>query len=128
MSSRSRQSKKVVKSGDGMEQNLQLARQVLDAAQREMADKARQRVPALRMGALAGTFGVFATAASYRLNVMLLEKKLSPEVAALVAATAYSGGAAGAALMAVRRWRGLPAPLPTDTARQVAEILTDGGD
>jgi hypothetical protein len=28
---------------------------------------------------------------------------------------------------ASRKWKGLPAPLPTETARQVAEIITDSG-
>jgi hypothetical protein len=110
---------------ESSEQNLVLARSVVDAAQREMWDKARQRIPAVRFGAVAGTLGLLATASTYRLNVLLLEKKLPPEVAALVAAAAYSGGAAGAALIAARRWRGLPPPLPTETARQVAEILAD---
>ncbi|MFC6931237.1 hypothetical protein ACFQHO_13460 [Actinomadura yumaensis] len=74
---------------------------------------------------MAGTLGVAATAASYRLNVLLLEKKLPPEVAALVATAVYGSGAGAAAVAASRKWRGHPAPLPTDTARQVTEILTD---
>jgi fluoride ion exporter CrcB/FEX len=107
------------------EENLALARHVAEAAQQEMWGKARQRVPALRFGAVAGTFGVLATAATYRFNVLLLERKLSPELAALVAAAAYTGGAGCAALLAARRWRGLPAPLPTETARKVAVILSE---
>ncbi|GAA2164465.1 hypothetical protein GCM10009727_82070 [Actinomadura napierensis] len=110
-----------------MEQNLALVRQVIDAAHQEMLDKARKRVPALKFGALAGTLGVLATAASYRMNVLLLEKKLPPELASFVAALAYGGGAGAAAMAASRRWKGLPAPLPTETARQVAEIITDSG-
>ena len=111
-----------------MEQNLVLAKYVIDAAQREMADKARQRVPALRLGAVAGVLGAMATASSYRMNLALLEKKLPPELAALVATAVYSGGAGAAALAAVRRWRGLPAPLPTETAKQVAEIIQEAAD
>jgi hypothetical protein len=107
------------------EQNLVLARSVVDAAQREMWNKARQRIPALRFGAVAGTLGLLATASTYRLNLLLLEKKLPPEAAALVAAAAYSGGAGCAAVFAARRMRGIPVPLPTETARQVAEILAD---
>ncbi|MFI0354797.1 phage holin family protein [Actinomadura sp. 9N407] len=113
---------------ESTEQKLVLARSVVDAAQREMWGKARRRIPAIRFGALAGTLGLLATASTYRLNVLLLEKKLPPEAAALVAAAAYSGGAGCAALVAARRWRGLPAPLPTETARQVAEILADSKD
>ncbi|MER6814208.1 phage holin family protein [Spirillospora sp. NPDC000708] len=112
---------------DPVEENLALVRQVIDAAQEEMVTKARKRVPALRFGALAGALGVMATAASYRMNVQLLERKLPPELASFVAALAYGGGAGAAAMAASRKWKGLPAPLPTETARQVAEIITDSG-
>ncbi|MEV4259772.1 hypothetical protein AB0J52_41980, partial [Spirillospora sp. NPDC049652] len=61
----------------------------------------------------------------YRASVQLLERKLPPELAALVAAAAYGGGATGAALMAANRWRGHPAPLPTETARKVAEVIAE---
>ncbi|MEU8344062.1 Putative Holin-X, holin superfamily III [Actinomadura meyerae] len=114
--------------GGSLEQNLELARRVVDAAQREMAEKARRRVPAVRLGAVAGAFGVLATAATYRMNVLLLEKKLPPELASFVAAAVYGGGAGAAAFAASRKWRGLPPPLPSDTARQVVEILSDSGD
>ncbi len=115
---------------DSLEQNLMLARRVVDAAQQEMLDKMRQRVPALRLGAVAGALGMLATAATYRMNVLLLERKLPPELASFVAAAVYGGGAGAAAMAASRRWRGLPAPLPTDTARTVVEILSgsDGSD
>ncbi|MGI5326600.1 phage holin family protein [Actinomadura nitritigenes] len=112
---------------DPVEENLALVRQVIDAAQEEMITKARKRVPALRFGALAGALGVMATAASYRMNVQLLERKLPPELASFVAALAYGGGAGAAAMAASHKWKGLPAPLPTETARQVAEIITDSG-
>jgi hypothetical protein len=112
---------------DPVEENLALVRQVIDAAQQEMIMKARKRVPALRFGALAGALGMMATAASYRMNVQLLERKLPPELASFVAALAYGGGAGAAAMAASRKWKGLPAPLPTETARQVAEIITDTG-
>ncbi|MFI0367798.1 phage holin family protein [Actinomadura sp. 1N219] len=110
---------------DSLEQNLLLVRRVVDAAQEEMLEKARQRVPALRLGAVAGAFGVLATAATYRMNVLLLERKLPPELASFVAAAVYGGGAGAAAMAASRRWKGLPSPLPTETARQVVEIITD---
>ncbi|TDB86779.1 hypothetical protein E1264_16675 [Actinomadura sp. KC216] len=110
---------------DSLAQNLQLARRVADAAQEEMLDKARRRVPALRLGAVAGVFGVLATAAVHRMNLRLLERKLPPELAAFVAAAVYGGGAGAAAMAASRKWRGLPPPLPTETARQVVEILAD---
>jgi hypothetical protein len=110
---------------ESTEHNFVLVRSVAEAAQREMSDKARQRVPAIRYGAVAGTFGVLATAATYRLNLQLLERKLPPELASLVAAAMYASGAGAAWLFASRRWRGLPTPLPTETARQVAEIIAE---
>jgi hypothetical protein len=119
------ESREPVEAGDPLEQNLVLARRVVEAAQQEMIDKARQRVPALRLGAVAGAFGLLATAATYRMNVLLLERKLPPELASFVAAAVYGGGAGAAAVAASRRWKGLPAPLPTETARQVVEILSD---
>ena len=109
---------------ESAEGNLALVRSVVDAAQREMSTKTCRRVPALRSGAPAGTLGVLATAATHRFNVLMLERKLPREAAALVAA-AYAGGSGCAAVPAARRWRGLPAPPPTETARQVAEILAD---
>ncbi|MES9536157.1 MULTISPECIES: phage holin family protein [unclassified Actinomadura] len=119
------ESRKPAAAAEPLEQNLVLARRVVEAAQQEMIDKARQRIPALRLGAVAGAFGVMATAATYRMNVLLLEKKLPPELASFITAAVYGGGAGAAAVAASRKWKGLPAPLPTDTARQVVEILTE---
>ena len=121
------ESREPVEAGDPLEQNLALVRRVAEAAQQEMIDKARQRVPALRLGAVAGALGVLATAATYRMNVLLLEKRLPPELASFVAAAVYGGGAGAAAVAASRKWKGLPVPLPTETARQVVEIVSDSG-
>ncbi|TYK52882.1 phage holin family protein [Actinomadura decatromicini] len=119
-----KESRDPARTGDPLEENLLIARRVADAAQQEMLEKARRRVPALRLGVVAGAFGMLATAATYRMNVLLLERKLPPELAALVAAAVYGGGAGAAALAASRKWRGQPAPLPSETARQLAEVLT----
>jgi len=102
-----------------------LTQYVIDSANEEMADKARRSVPALRMGAVAGTFGVLAAAASYRLSVLLLEKVMPSEAAALTAALAYGGGAGCAAVVTLRRLRETPAPLPVDTARRFADAIAD---
>jgi hypothetical protein len=102
-----------------------LTQYVIDSAHQEMVAKAKKDVPALRMGAVAGTLGVLATAASYRLSVLLLEKVLPPGVAALAAAVAYGSGAGCVAAVAMRRWRKASAPLPTETARRFAEAVAD---
>ncbi|MCP2334724.1 phage holin family protein [Actinomadura rupiterrae] len=106
-------------------ENVELVQLVMDSAQREMAGKARLRLPALRLGAVAGLLGACATAASYRASLQLLERKLPPEIASLIAAAVYGGGATGAAVLAAQRWRGHPLPLPTETAHQVVEVIAD---
>jgi hypothetical protein len=102
-----------------------LSQYVIDSAHKEMVTKAKKGAPALRMGAVAGAFGVLAAAASYRLSVLLLEKVMPSEAAALTATVAYGGGAGCAAVVAVRRWREAPAPLPTETARRFVDALAD---
>src|SRR5690606_6701034 len=104
------------------------ARRVVDAAQQELLDQMRQRVPALRLGAVAGALGVLATAAPYRMNVLLLQRQLPPDLASFVAAAPSGGAARAPAMPPPRRWRGRLAPLPTDTARTVVEILSGADD
>lgn len=104
-----------------------LAQYVIDSAHDEVTAKAKQDVPALRMGVVAGTFGVLAAAASYRLSMLLLEKVMPSEAAALTATIAYGGGAGCAAAVALRRLRRAPVPLPTDTARRVTDAIADRG-
>jgi hypothetical protein len=98
---------------------------VIDSARQETVAKAKQNIPALRMGAAAGTLGVLAAAASYRMSMLLLEKVLPREAAALTAAVAYGGGAGCAAVIALRRWRIAPTPLPTETVCRVADAVAD---
>jgi hypothetical protein len=102
-----------------------LTQYVIDSAHQEVATKAKKSVPALKMGAVAGTFGVLAAAASYRLSVLLLEKVMPSEAAALTATVAYGSGAGCAAVVALRRLREAPVPLPIDTARRVADAVAD---
>lgn len=102
-----------------------LAQNVIDSAHQEMVAKAKKNLPALKMGAVAGTLGVLAAAGSYRLSVLLLEKVLPREAAAMAATVAYGSGAGCTALIAIRRWRTAPTPLPTETARRFAEAVAD---
>jgi hypothetical protein len=102
-----------------------LVEAVMDSAHHEMAAKTKESVPALKMGAVAGTLAVLATAASYRLSVLLLEKVMRPEAAALVAMIAYGGGSGCAAVAAMRRSQNASAPLPTETARRLAHAIAD---
>src|SRR5437588_7031920 len=102
---------------DLSDQTQALARQEFSAAVRETWEKARQEAPAVALLAAAGALGLFAAASSYRLSLRLLEKRLPPATAALVATAGYGVGAACAALLAVRWMRELPLPAPTETAR-----------
>lgn len=108
-----------------MDDLQKITRYVIDSAQQEVADKAKRSVPALRMVAVTGTFGVLAAAASYRLSVLLLEKVMPPEAAALTATLAYGGGAGCAAVVTLRRLRETQVPLPVDTARRFADAIAD---
>ncbi|MEV5572298.1 hypothetical protein AB0L06_19815 [Spirillospora sp. NPDC052269] len=46
-----------------LDDNLELALAVMESAQREMARKARLRLPAIRFGAIAGVLGACSAAA-----------------------------------------------------------------
>ena len=111
--------------GDLSEQTRLLVRQEIDAAQRELWTKVKSSAPAATLVATAGLFAVLATASSYRYSLRLLEKRLPPATAALVAAGVYSSGAVGAAAAALPRLRQLPAPFPTDTAQETAALVAE---
>jgi hypothetical protein len=108
---------------DLSEQTQALARHEIGAAVREMWEKARQEAPTAGLLAAAGVLGLCAAASSYRLSLRLLEKRLSPVAAALVATAGYGAGAACAAMLAVRRLREMPLPVPSDTARHASQVM-----
>jgi Putative Actinobacterial Holin-X, holin superfamily III len=107
------------------EQTRVLVRQEIEAARQEMWDKGKAAVPALALSAVAATLGLFAAAASYRLGLRLLERRMPPGAAALAAMMLYGGGAAAAAVAGARRWRELPPLFPTRTARQAGAALAE---
>jgi hypothetical protein len=108
---------------DLSENSRVLVRHEVNAAQREMWDKAKESAPAFGLVALAGGLGLFAAAASYRLTLRLFEKLLPPIPAAFTAAAAFGTGAAYTATLAARRLRDLPPLLPTETAQQAGETI-----
>ena len=69
--------------GDLSEQTRILVRREIDAAQREMWEKAKESAPALALLGAAGTLGLLAAASAYRLTLRLLERRLSPASAVL---------------------------------------------
>jgi len=107
-----------------LERSMEMTRDVAEAAQREIWEKAQRRLPAVQMGMVAGTLGALATAASYRLTLLLLEKKLPPEAAAAVARGEADGAVVACwtgtgACIAANKVPGVRAALCTDaeTAR-----------
>jgi hypothetical protein len=109
--------------GDLSEQTRVLVRGEVDAAQREMWEKAKASAPALALVVAAGALGLLAAASSYRLSLRLLEMRLSPPAAALAATAGYGAGAACAAVLAARQVRELPSLFPAQTAKQAREAL-----
>ena len=95
-----------------------LARREMRAALAEMWAKAKASGPALGLLAVSGGCGLFAAAAGYRLSLRLLERRLPPTGAALVAALGYGTVTACAASLGIQRLRQVPLPIPSGTARQ----------
>lgn len=102
-----------------------LAQYVVESAHQEVVTKAKMGAPALRTATVAGACGALAAAAAYRLSVLLLEKVMPSEMAALTAMAVYGTGAGWAAAVTLRRLRETPLPLPIDTARRVADAVAD---
>ena len=108
---------------DLSDQTRVLVRHEIDAALREMWDKARQGGPAAALLAASGVLGLLAAASSYRLSLRLLEKRLPPATAALAAAVVYGTAAACAAVLGAQRMRELPLPVPAETMREASAAV-----
>lgn len=102
-----------------------LARREVRSAVRETWEKARQGGPAVALLGAAGLLTLFATVSAYRLSLRLLEKRLSPAAAALTATVGYGAAAAVAGVQGYARLRKIPLPLPTQTAQEAAEAVTE---
>lgn len=106
------------------DETQQLARREMTTALREMWAKAKASGPALGLLAASACCGLFAAASGYRLSLRLLERRLPPASAALVATLGYGAAAAGAATVAMQRLRQAPLPIPSGTARQAGQAVT----
>lgn len=107
------------------DQTASLVRREIEAAQKETLDKLKQSAPGAAMLAMAATMGVLSAASAYRWTLRLLEKRLGPASAALVATAGYGAVAGYLVVEGVRRLRAAPKPLPTDTARQAGSRVED---
>jgi uncharacterized protein (DUF1684 family) len=87
--------------------------------------KARQSGPPAALLAASGVLALFATVSAYRLSLRLLEKRLSPAVAALAATGGYGAAAVAAGLLGYTRLRQAPLPLPAETARETAGAVAE---
>jgi hypothetical protein len=99
-----------------------LVRQELRHAQEELAAKGKQAGKAGALLGAAGVLGALAIGTSSAAFVRLLEKRLSPTGAAVVATVLYGGGAAALAAAALAELRRALPLVPEET---VANVRSD---
>ena len=110
------------------EQTAALVRREIETARAEMLAKARQGIAAGALLGAAGVTGALATASLHTWVQRMLDKRLPPGWAALVAATLYGGAAGGLAVTGLERLREAPSPYPRQTLRQAAEDVREVRD
>jgi hypothetical protein len=107
------------------EQTAALVRQEIQSARDELQRKLSGLVVA---GALLGgatALGGFAAASLHAWLLRVLEKRLPPASAALLAGVLYGGAAGALGAAGVRRLRQSEAPYPTETLHQTATVIRE---
>ncbi len=107
------------------DETSELVRREVVAARTELLDRLAANVPAAGMLCAAGLLGTLCVASSHRWLVQVLEKRLSPLTAAVVATFGYGTAAGVAGVIGVRWLRRAPTPVPVDTAREVRHQVDD---
>jgi hypothetical protein len=77
------------------------------------------------MLAAGGAAALLAAASAYRLSLRILEARMSPAKAALLATTLYGAAAAGLITAALQRIKEAPAPFPTETVEATRQAVAD---
>lgn len=118
--------------GQLSEQTAALVRQEIDSARREITEKAIALAASGAMLGGAAVLGVFAAASAHRWLVKLLEKGMSPAMAAFTATLLYGGGAGALAAVGARALKEAAPPYPAQTidrvsaeAREVADRVSE---
>lgn len=102
-----------------------LVRQEINAAKSEMLERLTKLAPGAGMLAAGGAAALLAAASAYRLSLRMLEARMSPTKAALLATAVY-GAAAGALLpAAMRQIREAPMPFPAETVETTRQAVSE---
>jgi hypothetical protein len=102
-----------------------LVRQEINAAKTEMLDRLTKLAPGAGMLAAGGAAALFAAASAYRLSLRMLEARMSPTKAALLATTLYGAAAAALIPAALRQIKEAPVPFPADTVETTRQAVSE---
>lgn len=100
-----------------------LVREEINAAKTEMLDRLIKLAPGAGMLAAGGAAALFATASAYRLSLRMLEARMSPAKAALLATSIYGAAAAVLIPAALRQIKEGPAPFPAETVETTRQAV-----
>jgi hypothetical protein len=102
-----------------------LVRQEIDAAKTEMLDRLIALAPGAGMLAAGGGAALLAAASAYRLSLRMLEARMSPTKAALLATVMYGAAAAALIPAASRQIRQAPVPFPAETVESTRQAVSE---
>jgi hypothetical protein len=107
------------------EETRLLVRAEIEAAEKEVVDKARDALPGVGLVAAASVLGVFAGASAYRFALTVLEKMMGRGSASFLAVIGFGVGSVAAANAGLQRLRQAPVPLPIETVADAGRRVAD---